>query len=74
MRQELRPDQNKDGPSRSSPSRDDRSGHRRSPSRPSYSLTTWTGAAYADNRVLYICVGAAAVLAGSIALALWLVR
>jgi hypothetical protein len=47
---------------------------KRSTSGPSYSLTTWTGAAYADNRILYISVGAATVLGGSIGVALWLCR
>jgi hypothetical protein len=47
---------------------------KRSPSGPSYSLTTWTGAAYADNRVLYVTIGAATVLFGSIGAALWFCR
>jgi len=42
--------------------------------RPGYSLATWTGAAYAENRVLYIMIGAVLVLGGSIAVAMWLTR
>jgi hypothetical protein len=47
---------------------------RRSPSAPVYSFATWTGAAYSGNRILYISIGAAAVVMGSIAAALWLTR
>jgi hypothetical protein len=41
---------------------------------PTYSLATWTGAAYADHRAIYIAIGGALVLLGSIAVALWLTR
>ena len=45
-----------------------------SSSKPRYSFATWTGAAYAENRSVFIAIGAAAVLTGSIAVALWLTR
>jgi hypothetical protein len=57
-----------DSPQRSAADR------KRSPSGVSYSLTTWTGAAYADNRILYVTIGAATVLFGSIGAALWFCR